>query len=105
MVSLKTTISSNSALSRRRFHVVYAQTMETFFFFTKVLKSARSCDFLKQIELDDIDNMKFQELPQQSMINEIVPICKFRLVNPATITAGKGPFRRLEGSTMTKERF
>ena len=33
MVSLKTTISSNSALSRRlpRFHVVYAQTMETFF--------------------------------------------------------------------------
>ena len=35
MVSLKTTISSNSALSRRlpRFHVVYAQTMETFFFY------------------------------------------------------------------------
>ena len=34
MVSLKTTISSNSALSRRlpRFHVVYPQTMETFFF-------------------------------------------------------------------------
>ena len=106
MVSLKTTISSNSALSRRlpRFPVVYPQTMETFFF-TKVLKSARSCDFWKQIELDDIDNMKFQELPRQSMINEIVPICKFRLVNPATITAGKGPFRQLEGSTMTKEKF
>ena len=35
MVSLKTTISSNSALSRRlpRFHVVYAQTMETSFFY------------------------------------------------------------------------
>ena len=35
MVSLKTTISSNSALSRRlpRFHVVYPQTMETFFFY------------------------------------------------------------------------
>ena len=34
MVSLKTTISSNSALSRRlpRFPVVYPQTMETFFF-------------------------------------------------------------------------
>ena len=81
--------------------------METFVFFTKVLKSARSCDFWKQIELDDIvDNMKkFQELPQQSMINEIVPICKFLLVNPATITAGKGPFRQLEGSTMTEERF
>ena len=35
MVSLKTTISSNSALTRRlpRFHVLYAQTMETFFFY------------------------------------------------------------------------
>ena len=35
------------------------------FFFIKVLKSPRSYDFLKQIELDDIvDNMKkFQELP------------------------------------------
>ena len=35
MVSLKTTISSNSALSRRlpRFPVVYPQTMETFFFY------------------------------------------------------------------------
>ena len=41
--------------------------MDTFFF-TKVLKSARSCDSWKQIELDDIvDNMKnFQEWPQQS---------------------------------------
>ena len=71
-------------------------------FFIKVLKSPPSYDFLKQIELDDIiDNMKkFLELPQQteqSMIIEIVPICKLLLVNPATITAGKGPFRQLEG--------
>ena len=28
-------------------------------------------------------------LPQQSMIIEIIPICKLPLVNPATITAGK----------------
>ena len=68
-------------------------------FFIKVLKSPRSYDFLKQIELDDIiDNMKkFLELPQQSMIIEIVPICKLLLVNPAIIAAGKGPFRQLEG--------
>ena len=67
-------------------------------FFIKVLKSPRSYDFLKQIELDYIvHNMKkFQELPQQSMINQIVPICKLLLVNPATIVAGKGPFRQLE---------
>ena len=34
MVNLKTTISTNSALSLKllRFHVVYAQTMETFFY-------------------------------------------------------------------------
>ena len=82
------------ALSRRllRFHqpgdVVDAQTMESFI---KVLKSTLSYDFLKQIDLDDIvDTMKkFQELPQQSMIIEIIPICKLPLVNPATITAGK----------------
>ena len=82
------------ALSRRllRFNqpgdVVYAQTMESFI---KVLKSTLSYDFLKQIDLDDIvDTMKkFQELPQQSMIIEIIPICKLPLVNPATITAGK----------------
>ena len=68
-------------------------------FFIKVLKSPRSYDFLKQIELDDIvDNMKkFQELPQQSMKNEFVPICKLLLVNPATIAGEKGPFRQLEG--------
>ena len=91
-----------SVLSRRlrRFHqpgdIVYAQTMESFFI--KVLKSPRSYDFLKQIELDYIvHNMKkFQESPQQSMINQIVPICKLLLVNPATIAAGKGPFRQLE---------
>ena len=54
---------NETALSRRllRFHqlgdVVYAQKMESFFI--KVLKSPRSYDFLKQIELDDIvDNMK-----------------------------------------------
>ena len=39
-----------------RFHQpgdeVYAQTMESFFI--KVLKSPRSYDFLKQIELDDM---------------------------------------------------
>ena len=59
--------------------------------FIKVLKSTLSYDFLKQIDLDDIvDTMKkFLELPQQSMIIEIIPICKLPLVNPATITAGK----------------
>ena len=71
-------------------------------FFIKVLKSPRSYDFLKQIELDYIvHNMKkFQESPQQSMINQIVPICKLLLVNPATIVAGKGPETYLL-STMT----
>ena len=45
-------------------------------FFTKVLKSPRSYDFLKQIELDDIvDNMNNF---QQSIVNEIAPICKFQ---------------------------
>ena len=39
---------------------------------------------------------KFQELPQQSTINQVVPTCKLVLVNPATIVAGKGPFRQLE---------
>ena len=44
-----------------------------------------------------VDNMKkFQELPQQSMMNKFVPICKVLLVNPATIRE-KGPFRQLEG--------
>ena len=59
--------------------------------FIKVLKSTLSYDFLKQIDLDDIvDTMKkFQDLPQQSMIIEIIPICKLLLVNPATITARK----------------
>ena len=52
-----------------RFHqqgdVVYAQTMESFL--VKVLKSPRSYDFLKQIELDDVvDNRKNF---QQSIIN------------------------------------
>ena len=95
MKSFKMTIFTKvHALSRRllRFHqpgdVVYAQTMESFI---KVLKSTLSYDFLKQIDLDDIvDTMKkFQDLPQQSMIIEIIPICKLPLVNPATITAGK----------------
>ena len=96
MVSFKTTIFTKvHALSRRLLHfhqpgdVVYAQTMESFI---KVLKSTLSYDFLKQIDLDDIvDTMKkFQDLPQQSMIIEIIPICKLPLVNPATmITAGK----------------
>ena len=45
-----------------------------------------------------VDNMKkFQELPQQSMMNKFVPICKVLLVNPATIAGEKGPFRLLEG--------
>ena len=68
------------------------------FFFIKVLKSPRSYDFLKQIELDDtVDNMKkLQKLAQQSMINEIVAICKLLLLNPAAIVRGKGPFRQLE---------
>ena len=59
--------------------------------FIKVLKSTLSYDFLKQIDLDDIvdTTKKFQDLPQQSMIIEIIPICKLPLVNPATITAGK----------------
>ena len=69
------------------------------FFLIKVLKYRRSYDFLKQIELDNVvDNMKkFQELPQQSMINEFVPICKLLLVNPATIAGEKSRFRLLEG--------
>ena len=68
--------------------------MESFFY----QGSPQSYDFLKQIELDDIvDNMKkFQELPQQSMKNEFVSICKLLLVNPATIAGEKGPFRQLE---------
>ena len=50
------------------------------------------------MELDDIVDMKkFQELPQESMINKFVPICKLLLVNPATIAGEKGPFRQLEG--------
>ena len=71
-------------------------------FFIKVHKSPRSYDFSKQIELDGIiDNKeKFQELPQQteqSMINAVVLICKLLPVNPAIISAGKGPFRQLKG--------
>ena len=68
-------------------------------FFIEVLKSPQSYDFLKQIELDDIvDNTKkFQEFPQQSMINKFVLICKLLLVNPATIAGERGPFRQLEG--------
>ena len=81
-------------------------------FFIKVLESPLSYDFLKQIELDDIvDNMKkFQELPQQSMKNEFVPICKLLLVNPATDRRRKRSFsaaRRLKTwsrSTMIKKR-
>lgn len=50
------------------------------------------------MELDDIVDMKkFQELPQESMINKFVPICKLLLVNPATIAGKKVPFRQLEG--------
>ena len=50
------------------------------------------------MELDDIVDMKkVQELPQESMINKFVPICKLLLVNPATIAGEKGPFRQLEG--------
>ena len=42
------------------------------------------------MELDDIVDMKkFQELPQQSMINKFVPICKLLLINPATIAGEK----------------
>ena len=69
--------------------------MESFFY----QGSPQSYDFLKQIELDDIvDNMKkFQELPQQSMINKFVLICKLLLVNPATIAGERGPFRQHEG--------
>ena len=45
-----------------------------------------------------VDNIKkFQELPQQNMMNKFVPICKVLLVNPATIAGEKGPFRQLEG--------
>ena len=50
------------------------------------------------MELDDIVDMKkFQELPQESMINKFIPICKLLLVNPATIAGEKGPFQQLEG--------
>ena len=65
--------------------------------FIKVVKSPRSYDFLKQIDFDDIvDNMKtFQELTQQSMINEIFSqsACKLLPVHPATIAAGKDRFQ------------
>ena len=45
-----------------------------------------------------VDNLKkFQELPQQSMINEFLPIYKLVLVDPATIAGEKGPFWQLEG--------
>ena len=45
-----------------------------------------------------VDNMKkFQELPQQSMTNEFVPIYMLLLVNPAAIAGEKGPFRQLGG--------
>ena len=44
-----------------------------------------------------VDMKKFQELPQQSMINKFVPICKLLLVDPATIAGEKGPFPQLEG--------
>ena len=64
MVSLKTAIFTKIALSRRllRFHqrgdAVYICNNGVFFFI-KVLKSPRSYDFLKQIEVDDtVDNMK-----------------------------------------------
>ena len=73
MVSLKTTIFTKTALSRRllRFHqpgdavyiyiYIYATMVS---FFIKVLKSPRNYDFLEQIELDDtVDKMKkFQAL-------------------------------------------
>ena len=93
----KTTLTRRLLRFQQPGDVVYAQTMESFFI--KVLKSPRSYDFLKQIELDDIvDNMKkFQELPQQSTINKFVPICKLLLENPATIAGEKGLFRQLEG--------
>ena len=69
VVSLKTTIFTKTTLSRRllRFHqrgdAVYICN-NCVFFFIKVLKSPRSYDFLKQIELDDaVDKMKkFQAL-------------------------------------------
>ena len=69
MVSLKTTIFTKTALSRRllRFHqpgnavYIYATMVS---FFIKVLKSPRNYDFLEQIELDDtVDKIKkFQAL-------------------------------------------
>ena len=93
----KTTLSLGLLLFHLPGDVVYAQEMDSFFI--EVLKSPQSYDFLKQIELDDIvDNTKkFQELPQQSMINKFVLICKLLLVNPATIAGERGSFRQLEG--------
>ena len=95
-----------TALSRRllRFHqpgdVVYAQTMV--FFLPRFINLCGATISQNKLTLDDIINNKekFQELPQQteqSMINEVVPICKLLPVNPAIIAAGKGPFRQLEG--------
>ena len=43
-----------------------------------------------------VNMKKFQELPQQSMMNKFVPICKLLLVNPATIAGDKDPFRQPE---------
>ena len=70
MVSLKTTIFTKTALSRRllRFHqpgdAVYIYMQQWCLFFIKVLKSPRNHDFLEQIELDDtVDKIKkFQAL-------------------------------------------
>ena len=72
MVSLKTTIFTKTALSRRllRFHqpgdavYIYIYMQQWCLFFIKVLKSPRNYDFLEQIELDDtVDKMKtFQAL-------------------------------------------
>ena len=111
-----------AALSRRRLlcshqpgDVVYTQTLESFLI--KVFKSPRSYDFLRQTELDakvTVDNMKkFQELPQQSTINEIAncPDLQTSAGKSCNYRTRKGSFsaaRRLKTwlrSTLTKERF
>ena len=65
----------------------------------------QSYDFLKQIKLEDNMN-NFQ----RSMVNEIAPMCKLLLVNPAVIAEekvlnGSWKVKKWLRSTMTKERF
>ena len=86
---------------------VYVGTLEAQLEIFKVL--------VKDDELNCFDDtlvyIKKLPEPEKSMINEIVTICKFLLVNPATSEADERSFsavRRLKTwlrSTMTQDRF